>query len=608
MFLLTVIAPLVDARRGVNARMGIGMTMISMRSLSFCAILVLVITDGAMANKYVNPINGHDTNYDGSQMIIEGGAGPYKTIARAIATVDDGQDVILAGGTYDTASQGPNWSIRLDSSKSMTFRPEDPNNMVVLQPADSTGFNSGIFVSFNDMTKTIVFRSVVIQPIVAAGYLVNCNSGSAANIVFEDCVLDAGNGVLAFAGDDMAGPRRQITFRDCAMTSGHNTPFYIKNAALFKIEGGSFDSGLSTDGVVFYMFSGGAAVVERLEIDNCRFTCRKNCLRPDSADEIGYFRVKGNAFWIAPVANGVHAISINDRAEIGQILIQNNTILYDGNTIPTAIHLGAVTQSYTNILRTPVIINNSIHHGKAGYYGSGIRLGTNVRGAYVAGNRITGFEHSIYNNSRYSVIENNSVVGSNGMVVWGGGDHVIAGNLFVAVDGHAHGRCLVFGRSVFAESTSATAFTATTVTDNGTNPWNGNQTNVLAGLLALVGQSLNPTHWGVVRSINGNEVTVNSWTTASPTPITEIPLDGVRVQIVEFGEHNTVLHNIFDGSRAQYTMTQDYNPRGRPNRLQLLPVRIILFWHHGRSYSVFSGGFCDKVVNVVHVTSVQRCS
>ena len=528
---------------------------------ALCIILVSIIADGVMANKYVDPINGHDTNYDGSQMIIDGKAGPYRTIARAIATVNDGHDVILAGGTYDTASQGSNWSISVSSAKSITFRPEDPNNMVVLRPADGAGYKSGVFVPFNDITRTIVFRSLVIQPTAEVGYLVNCYSGSAAKVVFEDCVLDAGNGILAFAGDDTTGPRRQITFRNCTMTSGHNTPFYIKSAALFKIEGGSFDSGLSTDGVVFYMFSGGAAVVERLEIDNCRFTCRKNCLRPDNADEIGYFRVKGNTFWIAPVANGVHAISINDRVKIGQILIQNNTILYDGNTIPTAIHLGAVKQSYTDFIRAPVIINNSIHNRKAGYYGSGIRLGTNVRGAYVAGNRITGFEHSIYNNSRYSVIANNSVVGSNGMLVWGGGDHVISGNLFVSVDGHAHGRCIVFGRSVFAESTSVTAFTATTVTDNGTNPWNGNQTNVLDGLLALVGQSLNPTHWGVVQSINGNEVTVNSWTTASLTPITEIPPGGVRVQIVEFGEHNTVLHNIFDGSRAQYTMTQDYNPR-----------------------------------------------
>src|SRR3972149_6618555 len=116
---------------------------------------------GFGANKYVDPINGLDTN-TGNDM-----QHAYKTVAKAEIEVGNGNAVYLKAGKYTEANQGSLWYLNLDntrlggSPKSITFRPENNDDEVIW---NTNNWQGSIKCDFDDSTKTIKLQGIQIYP------------------------------------------------------------------------------------------------------------------------------------------------------------------------------------------------------------------------------------------------------------------------------------------------------------------------------------------------------------------------------------------------------------------------------------------------------------
>jgi hypothetical protein len=211
----------------------------------------------------------------------------------------------------------------------------------------------------------------------------------------------------------------------------------------------------------------------------------------------------------------------------------------------------------------PVVANNTITNARNGYYDIGILFGLNVRGGSCIDNLITGFEHGIYNAAQYNFIKGNTIKCTNGILLWGGDYNNVWHNSVKSVDGHNDGRSIVFGRIVYfphdgSHRVSNVQYTNTTAAIDGASIWD--LSHVTAGMLALVGNTLDPTHWAIVTSTGDGVVNVDYWRKASRTGAIETPVEG-GFCVVDFSEQNTVINNVFDSSEAHYTITFDFNPR-----------------------------------------------
>jgi len=506
------------------------------------------------ADKYVSP-GAADDKGTGTA------SNPYKKISTAIANVGDGNIVYLMAGTYDENSQGRGWYIYITgTAKSYTVKPyngadinliTDDNWVCIWINADDSPDNKktvafeGITFSFGNCQKFIYYHQ-----------------DKELNLTFTDCLFDTSKDKPLIASEAVStASTREIRFTRCAYNNTSNLyPMVFNDFALVYFDDCTLINDISSSDCVFFDLWNECS---NFVLKNSTIYSKTNGFYPKRISKIGKLIIQNNTFVHSRTAgpSPEYAIRIPD-ADIGAVRITGNTIHYTNTDagLFRGIRLGTVEARWTNVFRAPVIADNTIINDRFGYHGTGIYLGSNVRGASCFGNQITGFQGGINNYAQYSFITDNTIRCTDGINMWGGGYSNIRNNSIASVDGHADGRAIMFGRMHYADSTLKTIFTTTTVTDTGESAWGGNQGNVSTGMLALAGGN-NPTYWGIVESMDGNTITVNNWTTADSTAVVETPSDGTAVHIVRFSEHNTVLNNIFDSSQAHYTITFDFNPR-----------------------------------------------
>jgi len=522
------------------------------------SILFLCTYYALGADIYVNPDTGNDAN-PGTL------AEPKKTISEAITAVSDSSNIWLMNGIYDSTTQGTGWYILIQDaqSKNITFKPYQGTDITL-----KTDNNYGcIRVYCSGSSKTYTFEDITFS-FDTGNRFIYYDADKQLNLSFIDCVFDTLKDKPLIASDAVTTmPTREICFTRCTYTNTSN-PYTMgfNDFALVYFDDCTLTNDYSNGSCRFFHLQGECA---KFVLKNSTIFGKTNGFYPSYVTKVGKLIIQGNSF-IHSKTSGTgyeYAIWIPDR-DISAIRITGNTISYTNETTGLfgGICIGTALPGWTNTLYKPVVADNTITNARPGYYWNGIVFGLNVRGGSCFDNKIMGFKHGIYNAGEYSFIKGNTIKCTDGLVMWGGGYNNVWHNSVKSIDGYNDGRSIVFGRIEYfpydgSHRVSNVQYTDTTAEYDGTgSPWD--LSNVKIEMLALAGNALALTHWGIVTDIDDatDIVTVDKWRKADFSGAIETPND-VSFCIVQFSEHNTVLNNIFDSSQASFTITFDYNPR-----------------------------------------------
>lgn len=512
---------------------------------------------------YVNPAAANDLG-DGTTP-----ATAKKTVDAAYTAVDDGGSVYLLAGTYDTTTQGPGWYLNIDIAKSVLFKP-DPATFPAIT-LSTAGATFGVLFATGNADDTITIEGVTIAPTTGTR-MFSLGGSFDGHAKFVGCTLTAGSRDVSFTANTPV--LRNLTLDGCTITTSAdsflNGCLDVDNVVMTNctVTATSASSG-SNVGVIELLGRCNRVVMSEntVSLGASLFNAGATSINESTV-------IKGNTVTWTPNGSNRLIYFRDDATSLGRIHIEGNSIDVALTAFaPTVITIG-FSSDYSTAPKAyhPVITKNMITHARSGY-GTGISLSAGCENAHVTYNDIRGFECDVMMNGTFGVSVDTNYLEGGGEVLmpYGGGRHTITHNNIKAFDyggGAVVGRCVLFNRLIKATSTATTTFTGTTVTDTGGVPWGGDQADITSaianGLVALCNAETpawwEPTHWGRVVSILGNEVTVDAWYKYDANDTVETPANGLVCKVIEFAKDCSITDNVFDGSGASYTFTYDFNP------------------------------------------------
>lgn len=490
---------------------------------------------------YVNPAAADDTG-DGTTP-----ATAKKTIAAAYAAVDAGGSVYLLAGTYDDSTQGATWQVTFSAAKSCTIKP-DPATAptITLAPSNAT---RQVYFSQAGASYTHRLEGVTVTALSNSRPL-ESSSAMAGTIQAVDCTFTSGNKSSFFPSSGA----RTILVDGCTFTCSDYV-LNIGSAALCTVTGCTMTSTYAS-GVI--RLAGGTVRNTLVTGNTC--TCVGPFVIAVAAGAYTNLSICENDVDITPANSSAVPVTIQDNTTISQLTIEQNTITVRNSAYAVStIQLGAATDPPATTMSGARVIGNYIATDDTNN-GNGIWVGEGFPDTLIQYNELHGLNFGVFIYGDRAVIDSNYISCLNPVVVYGGTQYRVAHNHLTSVNNGGSGRCLVSGRDVKAASTTTTTYAATTVTDTGGTPWGGTQALVAAGMVAMVGPALEPTHWGIVASITGDEVTVASWHKFDATGTAETPTNGVACNVCMFPRNWVITDNLMNATEGDYTITYDYDP------------------------------------------------
>jgi hypothetical protein len=513
-------------------------------------------------NYFVDPAM-HDNSGNGLSQIAA-----KKTISAAMAIADDNSTIYLMPGTYDdsAASQGDAWYIQITEAKNLAIKPYDTNR-ITLTTDNTYGcvrVNAGNIATAK---KTVAFENINFS-FNAGNRFIYFDTDKQVCLRFENCDFDASKDrPLIYSASVSQDKIRDISFIRCTYVKGPVATYaiQIKDFATVTFDRCTLESGFQDLAYRLFEFGGRCQNII-LTNNNITSTATAIYVNVKSFDRL---LIMNNTF-VHPRASGSvtnFSVSMSDQPFLdgsvsGYVNISDNTFRYPNTTsgVFQAIQLGTYMSNVPNTLERPIVSGNIIQCDRPGFYGTGIELNHNTHRAIITRNKISGFEFGLRLSASDCSIMRNAIYCTNGAHCMAACDNSFRSNTFVSVSGHAQGRPIVFGRLEFASAPDNTVYTNSSVQKRG----NWDLSKALPEMLALVSASttLDPDYWGTVTKIDdANDIVyVDKWVHISDGAIVPPP-NAMPVSIVQFSERNIVVNNIIDGSRAEYTMTFDFNPR-----------------------------------------------
>lgn len=167
-----------------------------------------------MATYYVDPVNGHDTNYDGNQAAVGAGRnGPFKTIGKLIAAsgaMASGDTAYLAPGIYrETVSCG------ITSPTGET--------KIVGDPLNTKGFNA--------TQGPVIWTCLTTDDVSAAAAAHTLNTNSRDFLTFENMQIEGGYYSSSYYPVIAGTGSTNIVLRRCAIINPIDLGVYLSIAA-----------------------------------------------------------------------------------------------------------------------------------------------------------------------------------------------------------------------------------------------------------------------------------------------------------------------------------------------------------------------------------------
>jgi hypothetical protein len=355
-----------------------------------------------MANKYTGDWStlgggvGVDATGNGSL------ATPWATIQKGINTMDSGDVLMVAGGTYTETANNYLLFDTGQNGKSYTIRGVGD----VILATSSTSYC--IRLTSNMQTGSIVFDGITVSPSAGTSYGLIYNPVN-VNLQFSDCVFTpyaANSRVIRF--DALAVQTRTLTMTDCYVTSGSGTSstYHIVDVAEAEFVGcdvnrsnsGNVVQVVGTNGVGsvtisdcnFVSESGYgvhvAGTIEHVNIEDSVITTARNT----SAFGVYFGDVLGGTTRILhnTITAGQQGIFLG--RSLSDVIVDENDIKIDHDTAANVgISVGLDAASNANPLATPtgkiVVSNNTVDFIGADN-SHGILIGSGANRAFVYGN------------------------------------------------------------------------------------------------------------------------------------------------------------------------------------------------------------------------------
>lgn len=508
--------------------------------IAIAAWLYLAITCLAATPIYVDPARADDTGSGATPALAK------KTIAAAYAAVDAGGSVYLLAGTYDDTTQGATWQVTFSSAKSVTIKPDPATSpTITLAPSNAT---RQVYFSQAGATYTHRLEGVTVTALANSRPLESTGT-CAGTIQVVDCTFTSGNKASYFPPSGA----RTILIDGCTITTS-DYAFNLGSAALVTIRDCTF---ASTNAVGVLYFAGGTFTNALVEDNDA--TVGSPLVKVAAASAFGNLSIRRNSIDLTPLGN-TGAVIIPDNVAIGQFTAENNEVNVALSEFSVyGIKLGDPADPAVATNYGARVIGNVIATADTNI-GYGVYVGNGFADTVVQYNQITGWNFAVFVLADRAVIDSNYINALNPVVIYGGTRYRVLHNHLVSVNNGSSGRCLVSGRIVKAASTATTTYAATTVTDAGGTPWGAKQALVSANMVAMVGPALQPTHWGIVSSITGDEITVAGWHKYDAAGTVETPTNGVVCNICMFPRNWVITDNLMNASACDYTITYDYDP------------------------------------------------
>lgn len=532
--------------------------------------LILLLFGASLASAadlYVNPATGLNTN-PGTL------AEPKKSLANgasnALATAATGDTIWLMAGTYDAATQysGNPWYINFATSDMVvTVRPYGGAS-IVLQTNDGSYC---VRMNGTDPNSSIEFRDITFAPTTTPP-VIKYGNAVTGTVKMVNCTITAGSGNIINAGTETI-PTKRIILENCTASSSHATPFYLADADLLSIDGGTYTIGGAAGPSFQYL-----VYVRNTVVKNATFNAvMGEFFNPTGLDKFDVIHFSGNTINVEPTGPQMSGFTLPTTIDYGSITIENNIITKTGVEGYRPIRFGAYSSWSSYKCKGVRIIGNTINLQEDDN-STAITLGPNADNAVVIGNTCLGGACGIASQGRGNLIMGNKVHSHDPFILFGLSDSIVANNTLVA-DGETNSRAMVLGRQAWfggslSEGNTSTTFANTTVTFGGTPDLSIPLAALAAGWDVIaytcdgyVGDAPaagSVVRWGTVPSGGINDatdvVTVDDWKLFGGSAAPANPANGTRAWLVTFPRRNTVINNIFDSTAATYVVTFDYVP------------------------------------------------